>query len=186
MKSVEREPNMSAFISVDIEASGPIPGDYSLLSIGACLSDEPSKHFYIELKPISPNFQIKALEVSGLDMNLLAKNGVEPLTAMTEFSDWLNSIREDKNLVMVAYSATFDWMFVNFYFHHFLGHNPLGHSAIDLKALYMGVTGCEWQDASKNPMSKRLGVEVRNSHNALGDAVEQAELFNAILALSRK
>ncbi|MGL1984483.1 3'-5' exonuclease, partial [Escherichia coli] len=25
------------FISVDIEASGPVPGKYSLLSIGACL-----------------------------------------------------------------------------------------------------------------------------------------------------
>lgn len=29
------------FISVDIEASGPIPGEYDLLSIGMCLVDQP-------------------------------------------------------------------------------------------------------------------------------------------------
>jgi uncharacterized OsmC-like protein len=27
------------FYSVDVETSGPIPGDYSLLSIGACFSE---------------------------------------------------------------------------------------------------------------------------------------------------
>jgi ribonuclease T len=31
------------FISVDIESSGPIPGEYSLLSIGACLLSDPEE-----------------------------------------------------------------------------------------------------------------------------------------------
>lgn len=41
------------FISVDIEASGPIPGEYSMLSIGACQVDNIDNAFYVELRPIS-------------------------------------------------------------------------------------------------------------------------------------
>ena len=50
-----------AYVSVDIEASGPIPGDYSLLAIGACLVDEPDQTFYRELKPMSDRFVADAL-----------------------------------------------------------------------------------------------------------------------------
>ena len=31
------------FVSVDVETAGPIPGEYSLLAIGACLVDAPEK-----------------------------------------------------------------------------------------------------------------------------------------------
>jgi uncharacterized OsmC-like protein len=43
---------MDTYISVDIEASGPIPGDYSILSIGACSVIDVRKNFYVELKPL--------------------------------------------------------------------------------------------------------------------------------------
>ena len=39
-------------ISVDVETAGPNPSQYSLLSIGACLVDEPDQKFYIELTPV--------------------------------------------------------------------------------------------------------------------------------------
>ena len=49
------------FISVDVETSGPIPGDYDLLSIGMCLVDKPTVNFYCELKRWSHMFeQLKA------------------------------------------------------------------------------------------------------------------------------
>ena len=38
-----------AYISVDVETAGPNPGQYSLLSIGACLVFVPAKTFYVEL-----------------------------------------------------------------------------------------------------------------------------------------
>ncbi len=38
------------FVSVDIETSGPVPGLFSLLSIGACLVHAPDVRFYAELK----------------------------------------------------------------------------------------------------------------------------------------
>jgi ribonuclease T len=40
------------FISVDIEAAGPIPGEYSLLTIGACVVFDDIQTFACELKPV--------------------------------------------------------------------------------------------------------------------------------------
>ena len=39
------------WFSVDVECSGQTPLDGSLISIGACLVDDPAVSFYIELRP---------------------------------------------------------------------------------------------------------------------------------------
>ena len=39
------------FISVDIETAGPVPAKYAILSIGACLVEDPEQTFYVELMP---------------------------------------------------------------------------------------------------------------------------------------
>jgi hypothetical protein len=53
------------FISVDIEADGPIPGDYSMSSLGAVVVDSSEQTFYAEFRPISDRFDPKAAAVSG-------------------------------------------------------------------------------------------------------------------------
>jgi hypothetical protein len=54
------------YIMVDIESDGPIPGDYSMISVGAVVVDEQlDKTFYGQLKPISDKFIPDALAVSG-------------------------------------------------------------------------------------------------------------------------
>ena len=35
--------NREVFLSVDVETAGPIPGEYSLLTIGACNIEDPTK-----------------------------------------------------------------------------------------------------------------------------------------------
>ena len=48
---------MKTYIMVDIEANGPIPGDYSMTSLGAIIVDEKlDKSFKINIKPISGKF----------------------------------------------------------------------------------------------------------------------------------
>src|SRR5688572_31712892 len=55
-----------AYIMVDIESDGPIPGDYSMISFGAVLVNEQlDKTFYGKLKPISEKYIPEALAVSG-------------------------------------------------------------------------------------------------------------------------
>lgn len=60
------------YISVDVEASGPSPGKYSMLSLGACVVGNTEKTFYAELKPISfkfveDNMQIGASKLEALN-----------------------------------------------------------------------------------------------------------------------
>ncbi|GMN76441.1 hypothetical protein [Variovorax sp. V512] len=63
------------FLSVDVETSGPIPGEYSMLTIGACNVDNPEQVFSCELKPISPSADPKAMGVTGLSLETLAAEG---------------------------------------------------------------------------------------------------------------
>ena len=125
------------FISVDVETSGPIPGEYSLLMIGACLVDDPGVNFTSKLKPVGDKADPKALAVAGLSLTELAVTGEEPAAAMTRFRDWTDTVCGADGLpVFVGFNAAFDWSFVNYYFHRFVRMNPFGFAALDIKSYY--------------------------------------------------
>ena len=175
------------YICVDIETAGPTPGQYAMLSIGACLVDDPSTAFYVELQPDRPDFLPEAMAISGLALDSLKQNGSAPRAAMQAFADWIKSVvPEGKMGIFVALNAPFDWMFVNDYFYRYLGHNPFGHSALDIKAYYMGFTGVSWSETSMKHISAYFLQEKHLVHNALHDAQDQAEIFHEILKRSQK
>ncbi len=174
------------FISVDVEASGPYPERYSLLSIGACLVDNPDEGFYIELKPAKSQVLESALRVSQLSIERLSKEGIPPALAMQEFRDWLRkAVPSGQRPIMVAFNTPYDWAFVNHYFLEYLGDNPFGHSAIDIKAFYMGLVGCPWEETSMLYLSPRFLKGQQLPHDALADARLQADLFRKLLAQAR-
>jgi DNA polymerase III epsilon subunit-like protein len=169
------------FVSVDIEASGPIPGKYSMLSIGACVASNPAEQFSCFLKPISLEFVPAALEVTGLSLERLREVGLEPGEAMAQFRAWVESLADaDQRVVFVGFNASFDWSFVNYYFHLFLGENPFGIAALDIKSMYFGTSGCAWKSTRSSEIEKVVNPESSGNHDALDDAVYQAELFNLI------
>jgi ribonuclease T len=170
------------YISVDVETAGPNPGQYSLLSIGACTVFPPMETFYVELQPLSAHFVPQALAVSGLSLDLLAQTGLPPVEAMTRFEQWVLKVTNDTRPIFVALNAPFDWMFVNEYFQSCLGRNPFGHSALDIKALYMGLTGATWPETYLEALAKRYNMQLALTHHALQDAIDQAEVFRRILA----
>lgn len=49
----------------------PIPGEFSLLSIGACIVSNPAISIYRELKPISSKHDLEAIAVTGLNLENL-------------------------------------------------------------------------------------------------------------------
>ena len=102
------------YISVDIESSGPIPGEYSMLSLGACVVGDTTKTFYREFKPITDKYLKEALKVSGISLDELRGSGVEPKHGMLEFENWIKAVSNGKRSVLVAFNATFDWMFVSY------------------------------------------------------------------------
>ncbi len=171
-----------AYISVDVETAGPNPGEYSLLTIGACTLSERPSTFYVELKPVNNNFVPEALAVSRLSMEHLSKRGLEPADAMRQFETWLKTDSpKEQRPIFVAFNAPFDWMFVNEYFFRYMGHNPFGHTAIDIKTYYMGLMGASWEDTSMKHVSERYLGDRQLTHHALRDAMDQAEIFRKML-----
>ncbi len=172
-----------AYICVDVETAGAIPGDYSLLSIGACTIDDPPSTLYVELKPINTQLSPEAARVHQLSLPHLQAHGLEPQQAMLQFEHWLEGqAAPDKMMVFVAFNAPFDWMFVNYYFMHYLGHNPFGHAALDIKALYMGLARVTWQQTSWHFIDPHFVEKKALTHHALQDALDQAELFKKLLS----
>ena len=160
--------DLSQCIVVDVEASGLIPGDYSLLSIGAVdLNDDGD--FYVELKPLNQNFMPGALEVCGFDLAKQAKHGLDPKQAIQDFCEWAGEGR-----VLVAYNAPFDYAYINWYCYHFLGRNPFCYIPLDILTYY----------GSKHNLfpTEALGeIPLALPHHALGDARMEAKLFKDLV-----
>jgi len=169
------------YIVIDIEASGPTPGKYAMLSLGAATLSHPAQTFYREFQPDSELVDEEALKISNLSMSALAKTGHPPKQALQEFSDWISLVTPPGKIpVFTAFNAPFDWMFVNTYFHRYLGYNPFGHKALDIKALFMGVHKVPFQDTSHHQICEHYGIHSRLTHHALDDAVQESQLLDRL------
>ena len=175
-----------SYIVVDVETSGPSPSHYALLSIGACTVDEPHQTFYAELQPDRQVFTPEAMAVNGLSLERLSTDGLPPAEALKRFADWVEQVvPADAQPVLAAFNAPFDWMFVNDYFHRYLRHNPFGHSALDIKAYFMGLHCVAWQETSHERIGRRYGGRIKLTHHALYDAIDDAEILQAMIAQQR-
>ncbi len=169
------------YFSIDIEAAGPIPGTYSMLSLGACAVDDPTVAFYVELQPINMAFVPEALAVSGFNMQRLLKEGQAPSEAMQSFRSWVDKERGDAKAVFVGFNACFDWQFINWYLESFAGGNPLGFGGVDIKSYFMGLRGVSWLASSSSQLPPEFQPDTAQTHNALDDARAQASMFAKML-----
>ena len=175
------------YLSVDIETAGPNPGEYSLLTIGACGLGATPSTFYVEIQPVNMKFVPEALAISRISMERLAERGLSPREAMLQFESWIKEqTTNDQRPVFLAFNAAFDWMFVNDYFHRYLGRNPFGHAPLDIKSFYMGLSGVPWSETSMRFVGPRYLRNPQLTHHALRDAMDQADIFRMMLVESRK
>ena len=152
---------------VDVEADGPIPGDYSMICFGAVLVEPGlNKTFYGRLKPTSANWIPEALAVSGFSREQTLEFD-HPKQVMEDFENWLRSVASGRPM-FISDNNGFDWQFINYYFHHFLGRNPFGHSSTNLGSLYKGLV----KDFSKNFKHFR---RTPHTHHPVDDARGNAE-----------
>ena len=155
------------YIMVDVEADGPIPADYSMISFGAIVVDEQlDKTFDGQLRPISDQWLPKALEISGFTRQETLKFG-EPKIVLEHFRDWIGMYSKTQP-IFISDNNGFDWQFINYYFHHFLGDNPFGYSSTNLGSLYKGLV----KDMTQNFKHLRKTV---HSHNPVDDVKGNAE-----------
>lgn len=169
------------YFSVDVESAGPIAGQYSMLSIGACVVGKPSESFYAELKPISKDFVPDALEVSGFKIEDLRRSGESPRVAMRRFENWIVATAGDLKPIFVGFNGCYDWQFVNWYLHRFTGGNPFGFGGIDIKSYFMGLSGRSWSETTSSQLPAKFRPTQAQTHNALDDARAQASIFAKLM-----
>jgi hypothetical protein len=176
------------YISTDIEADGPIPGDFSMLSLGAVAltSDgEEISSFSInleELEGASQDPHTMGLWKSQPEAWRACREGmVAPKLAMQRYDSWVR--RQPGRPVFVAYPLLFDMMFVYWYLIRFVGSSPFSHSGIDIKTMaYIAMGGDNYRGATKRNMPGHWSPrDKKHSHIAIDDAREQGALFLNIL-----
>ena len=178
------------WISVDVETSGPAPSVASLVSIGACLVDDPACGIEILVRPVPGRaWSDEAEAVHGLSRERLAEEGLDAAAAMDGLAAWVEAAVPPGSVpVLVSFNAPFDWLFVADYCWRYLGRNPFGVSAVDLKALFMGKhldVVRAWGATRSADVRRLYQVDLPHTHGALDDAREQAEICRRILAGAR-
>jgi ribonuclease T len=186
------------YLSVDVEASGPFPGIFSLVSLGAVVvrSDRQGRWwvdeelgFYQELKPLEGAAELEAAtNIHGLTREYLLANARDPGEVMEDFSRYFKDLQKRfKKVVPAAWPASFDSPYIGWYLQYFTGDNPTGWSAFDIPSFGMGLFCCH-RNALRNLM-KKAGIEFGHNptpHNALADAVEQGQTLANLLNYARQ
>ena len=169
-----------SFVIVDVEADGPCPAEFSMVCFGAVLFDDAlEKSFYGQTRPISERFLPEALAVSGFSREQHLTFD-EPQAVMEKFSVWLDGHCIGR-AVFVSDNLAFDWQFINYYFHRFLGRNPFGFSGRRIGDIYAGLV----KDAYRATEWKRFRV-TEHTHNTVDDARGNAEALKKFTELGLK
>ncbi len=190
------------YISVDVETDGPIPGPFSMLSLGAAAfvppSIEPIATFSVNFELLDGATQDPAtmkwwLEEQPEAWAACRENVEKPRVAVGRFVSWIEGLPGiDKkagavtNAVFVGYPAGFDFTFTYWYLRRFSDGSPFSFSALDIKTFAMAVLDLPYRQATKRNMPREWFPKNRpHTHVAVDDAIEQGILFMNMLAALR-
>ena len=159
-------------VVVDVEADGPVPGLYSMVCLGAVEVREGLENtFYGETAPLDgAKYDKTALGISGFSRAEHEKFDLA-FDTIHHFYAWIQGVEKP---VFVSDNLAFDWQWVNYYFHLFVGTNPFGWSGRRIGDIYAGYKGdmkASWKHLRKT----------KHTHDPVDDAMGNAE---ALLAMA--
>ena len=136
------------YVSIDIEADGPVPGLNSMLSIGAAAftSDGAlARTFSANLKPLPEAHEdettLRWRESQPAAWEACRAQTQDPEQAQGCLHAWVAHQARTLGLpVMVALPASYDAMWVQSYLHRFVGEDPFRRRAVDIKTRAMMAT----------------------------------------------
>lgn len=188
MKLTEAE----SYISFDVETTGPVPGLYSMIDLGACLVTDSSVEFQASLQEApDAGWEKGAREFwmrNGHNRRILTQiqeRAESPMVVMSRFDQWLKQFGKP---VMIGFPASFDFSFINYYWWRWLKKDPpFSFSCLDVKTMAMCVLKSGYRDASKSVLRRRAPQcfthNLEHTHLAIDDAKEQAFLFQELVKL---
>jgi len=157
-----------SLVVVDVESDGPVPGKYSMVCLGAVVVEPSlSRTFYGRTRPISELWLPEALAVSGFRReDHLGFD--DPREVMARFAAWLKESSRGRP-VFCSDNLAYDWQFVNWYFHQYLGENPFGWSGRRIGDLYCGMVKdgyATWKHLRKTPHDHDPVIDAKGNAEA--------------------
>ena len=167
-----------SYIVVDVESDGEYPEvehGYSMVCFGACVVEPSlSKTFYGKVKPISNKYKPEALAISDISREEHEKFD-DPQEVFERFYAWIEEVSVGKP-IFISDNLAYDWSFINWYFHKFIGSNPFGYTGRRIGDLWCGFNNdmyIKWKWMRKT----------EHTHNPVDDAKGNAE---ALLEMQKR
>jgi hypothetical protein len=161
-----------------VETDGPVPGLYSMLAIGLAAFTMENQVVWereIHLHPLPDASQDRRTmewwnEPEQADAwHHLQHNRRDPKMAMIELASELEQLKKLYRVFVVAWPACFDWMFLHWYFHKFVGDNPLGRRAKCADSYAWAMSRTRHPNITLTPMLESWDDgRFKHTHKALG------------------
>jgi hypothetical protein len=170
------------YVSTDVETDGPIPGPHSILSFASAA--------YRADKTLLGTFSANLLTLPGATghpetmewwrtqpeaWRIARENARDAAEVMPEYVAWVDALPGKP--VFTAYPAGFDFLFMYWYLIRFAGRSPFSFSALDVKTYAMAMLKKDYRECTKKRMPRHWFDDLRHTHQALDDAIEQGALF---------
>ncbi len=173
------------YVSTDIESDGPVPGAYSMRSIGsaAFTADGTLLATFTATLEALPGASTSAATMAWWAQQPEAWAAVQadpepPEVVMRRYRSWLDGLPGQP--VFAGYPAGYDFMFVYWYLIRYTGGSPFGLMALDVRTYAMAVLGKPYRECGRVDMAARFLPDRIHTHVALEDAIEQGEILCAL------
>ncbi|MAG58240.1 MAG: hypothetical protein CMJ83_18290 [Planctomycetes bacterium] len=199
--------------SLDVEASGPIPGPWWMCSFGVCRTDDPAIGIKRVLQPLvidgfsepdSPDaMRVVAKGVPEVSWNedappeenvavvrrYFEEHGEAPADALADLDRFLRDQAGSDRTVIIGSPVTFDFMWMYWYWWRFRDEMPVfGYSGLDVRSYFMGMHGVGFLGTGKERYLRHYPNEFAHTHDPLDDARQQGAIWRDMTAarLARK
>lgn len=166
--------NLLNHFVLDVEADGPVPGIYSMVSFALVCVGNLDVSFYSELAPITESYQEEALAVCNFTrQQTLTFNSA--YKEMIRLQDFIQNNVTGRPIIW-SDNNSFDYGFLRYYIIKFLKADILGYSSRRIGDYCAGLSG--------NPRDVKKWkkfVTIKHTHNALDDAKGNAQGLQHLL-----
>jgi len=167
----------SQHVVLDVEADGPCPSLYNMISFGLVSVSNPELYFRGEVAPILDHAGLaEARAIVGVSFEQ-QKTFQAPEEVMVAARTWLMDLAGGRRIIIWSDNPAFDWQYWNWYCHRYLGENPAGFSARRIGDLDAGRRG---EPLNTNAWKRRR--ETPHSHDPVDDARGNVEGLRWVLS----
>jgi len=173
---------MYIYLFTDIEADGPVPGLYSMLSFASVARSEEGEElgeFERNLLPLPGATQHPSTmawwSTQSEAWDYCRTSPKPPKQVMEEYATWVESLGGKP--VMAAHPASFDSMWMHYYSHAFLGRGVFPNEVLDLLSYAMATLGNSFLESGRKAWPSAWLGGYDHSHKALDDARGYANAF---------